>query len=71
MGRRRTEKVMKNLVSVSQGIDDLVDDLVFMATSIQTNDTLYEYISIIELKLQNTYNEILNLRMIIDKGSNS
>ena len=62
---------MKNLVSVSQGIDDLVDDLVFMATSIQTNDTLYEYISIIELKLQNTYNEILNLRMIIDKGSKS
>ena len=71
MGRRRIEKVMKNLVSVSQGIDDLVDDLVFMATSIQTNDTLYEYISIIELKLQNTYNEILNLRMIIDKGSKS
>lgn len=71
MGRRRTERVMKNLVSVSQGIDDLVDDLVFMATSIQTNDTLYEYISIIELKLQNTYNEILNLRMIIDKGSKS
>lgn len=71
MGRRRTEKVMKDLVSVSQGIDDLVDDLVFMATSIQTNDTLYEYISIIELKLQNTYNEILNLKMIIDRGSKS
>ena len=62
---------MKDLVSVSQGIDDLVDDLVFMATSIQTNDTLYEYISIIELKLQNTYNEILNLKMIIDRGSKS
>lgn len=71
MGRRRTEKVMNDLVSVSQGIDDLVDDLVFMATSIQTNDTLYAYISIIELKLQNTYNEILNLKMIIDRGSKS
>lgn len=52
---------------MSQEIDDLIDDLVLATIQAPISDTLCDCVNIMELKLRHAYDEILQLRKIIDK----